>query len=125
VESLAESEYSLHLLATDPHVRSHHAAIGLLFPAITSYSSESDNVVGQWISTGSAFENNIGHFRAAADGDNVFFSDTTGFDYYTMTISPYPQVKKGHFFQNVKTALQAAVWMTSSECTTFFPTNSI
>ncbi|HZY19667.1 MAG TPA: RidA family protein [Ramlibacter sp.] len=40
----------------------------------------------QWISSGSRFEQEIGYSRAVADGDWVFVSGTTGFDYASMTI---------------------------------------
>ena len=40
------------------------------------------------ISSGSTFEEQIGYFRAVVDGDWVFVSGTTGYDYSTMTISP-------------------------------------
>lgn len=39
------------------------------------------------ISSGSTFEREIGYSRAVVDGDWVFVSGTTGFDYETMTIS--------------------------------------
>jgi enamine deaminase RidA (YjgF/YER057c/UK114 family) len=39
------------------------------------------------ISSGSTFEEQIGYSRAVVDGDWVFVSGTTGFDYATMTIS--------------------------------------
>src|SRR4029077_7802646 len=42
------------------------------------------------ISGGSAYEKKWGYSRAVADGDFVFVSGTTGFDYATMTISPDP-----------------------------------
>jgi enamine deaminase RidA (YjgF/YER057c/UK114 family) len=40
------------------------------------------------ISSGSTFEEQIGYSRAVVDGDWVFVSGTTGYDYSTMTISP-------------------------------------
>jgi enamine deaminase RidA (YjgF/YER057c/UK114 family) len=40
----------------------------------------------RWISSGSTFEEQIGYSRAVVDGDWVFVSGTTGFDYATMTI---------------------------------------
>ncbi len=39
------------------------------------------------ISTGSTFEKNVGFSRAVVDGEWVFVSGTTGFNYATMTIS--------------------------------------
>ena len=41
----------------------------------------------QLISSGSSFEADIGYSRAVVDGDWVFVSGTTGFDYTTMTIA--------------------------------------
>ena len=38
------------------------------------------------ISSGSTFEKSIGYSRAVVDGDWVFVSGTTGFDYSNMTI---------------------------------------
>ena len=62
----------------------------------------------QWISSGSAFEDNIGYSRAVADGDHLFVLGTTGYDYDTMTISPDPMVQAEQCFLNIATALQAA-----------------
>ena len=39
------------------------------------------------ISSGSTFEQEIGYSRAVVDGDWIFVSGTTGFDYGKMTIS--------------------------------------
>ncbi len=38
------------------------------------------------ISSGSPFEKNFGYSRAVVDGDFVFISGTTGYDYATMTM---------------------------------------
>ncbi len=38
------------------------------------------------ISTGSSFEKDFGYSRAVVDGDFVFVSGTTGYDYATMTM---------------------------------------
>jgi len=43
--------------------------------------------VRRLISSGSSFERDIGYSRAVVDGNLVFVSGTTGFDYRTMTIS--------------------------------------
>ena len=42
------------------------------------------------ISSGSTFEEQIGYSRAVVDGDWVFVSGTTGFNYATMSISESP-----------------------------------
>src|SRR5438128_2172270 len=39
------------------------------------------------VSSGSTFEADIGYSRAVVDGDWIFVSGTTGFDYATMTVS--------------------------------------
>ncbi len=39
------------------------------------------------ILSGSTFEEQIGYARAVVDGDRVYVSGTTGFDYTAMTIS--------------------------------------
>ena len=39
------------------------------------------------ISSGSTFEDRIGYSRAVVDGEWIFVSGTTGFDYKTMSIS--------------------------------------
>ena len=39
------------------------------------------------ISSGSTFERDIGYSRAVVDGEWIFISGTTGFDYSKMTIS--------------------------------------
>ena len=39
------------------------------------------------INSGSTFEQEIGYSRAVVDGDWIFVSGTTGFDYAKMTIS--------------------------------------
>lgn len=39
------------------------------------------------ISSGSIYEEKIGYSRAVVDGDMIYMSGTTGYDYKTMTIS--------------------------------------
>lgn len=60
------------------------------------------------ISGGSDFEDMIGYSRALVDGDYVFVSGTTGFDYDTMSISDDPVVQAEQCFMNVDIALKEA-----------------
>ena len=60
------------------------------------------------ISTGSPFEQKIGYSRAVVDGDWVFVSGTTGFDYATMTISPDLAEQTERCLQNIEAALAEA-----------------
>ena len=41
----------------------------------------------RWISSGSRYEQEVGYARAVVDGDWIFVSGTTGFDYRTMAIA--------------------------------------
>ncbi|MCR0984734.1 RidA family protein [Roseomonas populi] len=60
------------------------------------------------ISSGSRFEREIGYSRAVVDGDLVFVSGTTGYDYDTMTISDDVQVQCERALKNVAAALAQA-----------------
>jgi enamine deaminase RidA (YjgF/YER057c/UK114 family) len=60
------------------------------------------------ISSGSTFEERIGYSRAVADGEWVFVSGTTGFDYATMTISDDLLVQVDQCLRNIEAALRAA-----------------
>lgn len=60
------------------------------------------------ISSNSSFETQIGYSRAVVDGDWVFVSGTTGYDYATMTISGDIVVQAKQCFQNIESALQQA-----------------
>ena len=57
------------------------------------------------ISSGSEFETRIGYSRAIVDGDYVFVSGTTGFNYDTMTISSDPAEQADQCFRNIEKAL--------------------
>lgn len=57
------------------------------------------------ISSGSEFEEKIGYSRAVVDGDYVFVSGTTGYDYDTMTISADPVEQAEQCFRNIEKAL--------------------
>jgi enamine deaminase RidA (YjgF/YER057c/UK114 family) len=60
------------------------------------------------ISSGSAFESQIGYSRAVVEGDWVFVSGTTGFDYQTMAISEDIAEQTQQCFVNIESALKAA-----------------
>jgi enamine deaminase RidA (YjgF/YER057c/UK114 family) len=60
------------------------------------------------ISSGSRFEAEIGYSRAVVDGDWIFVSGTTGYDYKTMTISPDVVEQAGQCMRNIEAALAQA-----------------
>lgn len=60
------------------------------------------------ISSGSAFEAQAGYSRAVVDGDDVFVSGTTGFDYATMAIAPDAKAQTEQIFRNIEAALAQA-----------------
>lgn len=60
------------------------------------------------ISSGSTFEENIGYSRAIADGEWVFVSGTTGFDYNSMTIAEDIVQQTEQCLRNIDTALEEA-----------------
>ncbi|MFN3513835.1 MAG: RidA family protein [Phenylobacterium sp.] len=60
------------------------------------------------ISSGSSFEAEIGYSRAVVEGDWVFVSGTTGFDYKTMTIAPDIVAQTEQCMANIAEALAAA-----------------
>ncbi len=62
----------------------------------------------QIISSGSPFEAEIGYARAVVDGDWVFVSGTTGFDYPTMAISPDAAEQAEQALRNIGAALAEA-----------------
>ncbi len=60
------------------------------------------------ISSGSRFEEEIGYSRAVVDGDDIFVSGTTGYDYTTMTIVDDVVVQADQTFRNIAEALAKA-----------------
>ena len=62
----------------------------------------------QLISSGSTFEQEIGYSRAVIDGDWVFLSGTTGFDYTTMSISDSLLAQTEQCLVNIVSALRQA-----------------
>jgi enamine deaminase RidA (YjgF/YER057c/UK114 family) len=61
--------------------------------------------VRRLISSGSTFERDIGYSRAVVDGDWVFVSGTTGFDYQTMTIPDNVVDQAEQCLRNIEKAL--------------------
>ena len=60
------------------------------------------------ISSGSRFEAEVGYSRAVVDGDFIFMSGCTGYDYATMTISDDIVAQCEQTFRNIDTALKQA-----------------
>ncbi len=62
----------------------------------------------QLITSGSTFESEIGYSRAVIDGNWVFVSGTTGFDYSNMTIAPGVLDQTEQCLKNIGVALEQA-----------------
>ncbi len=60
------------------------------------------------ISSGSRFEEEIGYSRAVVDGDMIFVSGTTGYDYAAMTIVEDVVGQADQTFRNIAAALAQA-----------------
>ena len=60
------------------------------------------------VSSGSRFEAEIGYSRAVVDGEWVFVSGTTGFDYATMTIADDVVAQCEQVMRNIDAALKEA-----------------
>jgi enamine deaminase RidA (YjgF/YER057c/UK114 family) len=60
------------------------------------------------VSSGSKFEQDVGYSRAVIDGEWVFVSGTTGFDYDTMTISDNLLDQTEQCLKNIQAALRQA-----------------
>ena len=60
------------------------------------------------MSSGSRFEEEIGYSRAVVDGDYVFVSGTTGYDYAKMTIASDVVAQAEQAFRNIAAALAEA-----------------
>lgn len=60
------------------------------------------------ISSGSTFEREIGYSRAVVDGEWIFVSGTTGYDYDTMTIPEGIVEQAEQCLRNIQAALAAA-----------------
>lgn len=62
----------------------------------------------RWISSGSQFEAQIGYARAVIDGDWIFVSGTTGFDYAAMTLPAGVVAQCDQALANIAAALAEA-----------------
>lgn len=60
------------------------------------------------ITSGSTFETTICYSRAVVEGDYVFVSGTTGFNYASMAISENVQEQAEQCFKNIQSALAQA-----------------
>ena len=60
------------------------------------------------ISSGSTFEKSIGYSRAVVDGDWIFVSGTTGYDYSNMTIQDDAVAQCEQALKNIESALEQA-----------------
>ena len=60
------------------------------------------------ISSGSSFEKEIGYSRAVVDGNWVFVSGTTGYDYDSMTIQDSVELQAEQCLKNIVKVLNQA-----------------
>jgi enamine deaminase RidA (YjgF/YER057c/UK114 family) len=70
--------------------------------------SKDGNMTRKLISSGSTFESEIGYSRAVVDGDWIFVSGTTGFDYASMTIAEGIVDQTDQCLRNIQAALEQA-----------------
>jgi enamine deaminase RidA (YjgF/YER057c/UK114 family) len=68
----------------------------------------SQDMTRKLISSDSSFEREIGYSRALVEGDWIFVSGTTGFNYETMTISDSLVEQTEQCFRNIQAALEQA-----------------
>src|SRR5262245_38057753 len=67
-----------------------------------------DAMTRRLIGSGSTFEDDIGYSRAVVDGEWVFVSGTTGFDYGAMTIADGVVEQAEQCLRNIEAALREA-----------------
>jgi enamine deaminase RidA (YjgF/YER057c/UK114 family) len=65
-------------------------------------------VARKLVSSGSSFEADVGYSRAVVEGDWIFVSGTTGFDYATMTVSDDVVAQCEQSMRNIASALSQA-----------------
>jgi enamine deaminase RidA (YjgF/YER057c/UK114 family) len=68
------------------------------------------------ISSGSTFEQDMAYSRAVVDGDWIFVSGTTGFDYRTMTIAEGVVEQAEQCLKNIEAALGQAGARSPTSC---------
>jgi enamine deaminase RidA (YjgF/YER057c/UK114 family) len=73
-----------------------------------THSNGGVHMTRRLISSGSSFEHEIGYSRAVVDGDWIFVSGTTGFDYRTMTIAEGIVAQTEQCLRNIEEALHQA-----------------
>jgi RimJ/RimL family protein N-acetyltransferase/enamine deaminase RidA (YjgF/YER057c/UK114 family) len=73
-----------------------------------THSNGGVHMTRRLISSGSSFEHEIGYSRAVVDGDWIFVSGTTGFDYRTMTIAEGIVAQTEQCLRNIAEALHQA-----------------
>ena len=66
------------------------------------------NAKRKLISSGSAFENEIGYSRAVVEGNWVFVSGTTGYNYREMTLPDDIVIQTEQCLKNIESALEQA-----------------
>ena len=76
--------------------------------SVTTGESGNFNMTRKLISSGSTFEQQMGYSRAVVDGEWIFVSGTTGFDYSTMSISSDVIGQTEQCFKNIDAALKQA-----------------
>ena len=69
---------------------------------------EKETMTRRLISSGSTFEDAIGYSRAVVDGEWIFVSGTTGFDYTTMSIATGLADQTEQCLKNIEAALRQA-----------------
>lgn len=79
-----------------------------LSPPLPGFLQKDQEAMRKIISSGSPFETEIGYSRAIVDGEWIFVSGTTGFDYEAMTISPDVRDQAEQTMRNIGRALTEA-----------------
>src|ERR1700676_4107619 len=76
--------------------------------ALAEPASREIRMVRRLISTGSPFERLAGYSRAVVDGDFVFVSGTTGYDYATMEMPDGVEEQTRNAFETVSRGVEEA-----------------